>query len=136
MKKMFIVLGIASLAYACGGSGDSKEGQAGGADKPAADTPAVAAAPANAHEKGLELIGASDCTTCHAINEKKIGPAYIDVSKKYEATEANIDSLSNKVIHGGAGVWGPVAMTPHPTLSKDDAKEMVQYILSLKDQAK
>ena len=134
MKKMFIVLGIASLAYACGGSDEKKAEQpAAGTEKPA-DTPAVAAA--NPHEKGLELIGSNDCTTCHAINEKKIGPAYIDVSKKYEATDAIVDSLSNKVIHGGQGVWGNIPMTAHPNLSKDDAKEMVQYILSLKNQPK
>jgi cytochrome c len=131
MKKMFIVLGIASLVYACGGE-DKKADPAGGAEKPA-DTPGVTAS--NLNEKGLELIGSSDCTTCHAINEKKIGPAYIDVSKKYEANEANVDTLINKIIHGGQGVWGSIPMTPHPNLSREDAKQMVQYILSLKNQA-
>ena len=77
MKKMFIVLGIASLVYACGGEDKKADQPAAGTEKPA-DTPAVAAT--NPNEKGLELIGASDCTTCHAIKEKKIGPAYIDVS--------------------------------------------------------
>jgi cytochrome c len=132
MKKMFIVLGIASLVYACGGDDKKANQPAGGAEKPA-DTPAVSAT--NPHEKGLELIGSNDCTTCHAINEKKIGPAYIDVSKKYEATDAIIDTLVHKVINGGVGVWGNVQMTPHPNLSKEDATEMVKYILSLKNQA-
>ena len=129
MKKMFIVLGIASLVYACGGEDKKADQPAAGTEKPA-DTPGVAAV--NANDKGLELIGSNDCTTCHAIKEKKIGPAYIDVSKKY--TEADTDSLVSKVIHGGQGVWGSVPMTPHPNLSQDDAKQMVQYILSLKNQ--
>lgn len=129
MKKMFIVLGIASLVYACGGSEEKKAEPAAGTEK-TADTPAAAAA--NPHEKGLELIGSNDCTTCHAINEKKIGPAYADVAQKYEASQAVIDTLVNKVIHGGSGNWGNVPMTAHPNLSKEDATEMVQYILSLK----
>ena len=129
MKKMFIVLGIASLVYACGGSEEKKVEPAPGTEK-AADTPAAAAT--NPHEKGLELIGANDCTTCHAINEKKIGPAYADVAQKYENSQAVIDTLVNKVIHGGSGNWGNVPMTAHPNLSKEDATEMVQYILSLK----
>ena len=129
MKKMFIVLGIASLVYACGGDDKKADQPAAGTEKPA-DTPGVAAV--NPNEKGLELIGSNDCTTCHAIKEKKIGPAYIDVSKKY--TEADTDSLVSKVIHGGQGVWGSIPMTAHPNLSQDDAKQMVQYILSLKNQ--
>ena len=126
---MFIVLGIASLVYACGGEDKKADQPAAGTEKPA-DTPGVAAV--NPNEKGLELIGASDCTTCHAIKEKKIGPAYIDVSKKY--TEADVDSLVSKVIHGGQGVWGSIPMTAHPNLSQEDAKQMVLYILSLKNQ--
>jgi cytochrome c len=133
MKKFFIVLGITSVVLACNSAGDG--------DKQATDTSAAqtttdnTAPPATASdEKGLELIGASDCTTCHAIDQKKIGPAYIDVAKKYEPTQAVIDTLVSKIIHGGQGVWGTVPMTAHPDLSQDDAKEMVKYILSLKNQ--
>ncbi|MDB5017733.1 MAG: cyt, partial [Mucilaginibacter sp.] len=39
---------------------------------------------------------------------------------------------ANKVIKGGKGHWGDIAMTPHATLSVNDAKEMVKYVLSLK----
>ena len=130
MKKMLIVLGIASLVYACGGEDKKADQPAAGTETPAA-TPAPAAA---TNDKGLELIGSNDCTTCHAIKEKKIGPAYLDVSKKYESSEAIIDTLVSKVIHGGQGVWGNIPMTAHPNLSKEDAKEMVLYILSLKNQ--
>lgn len=81
---------------------------------------------------GLSLIKKSDCFICHTIPDKKIGPAYVDVAAKYEATDANIDSLANKIMQGGKGVWGDTPMAAHPTISKDDAKEMVKYILSLK----
>lgn len=81
---------------------------------------------------GLELIGNSDCTTCHKIAEKFIGPSYKDVAAKYKATRAIIDTLVKKIIEGGTGVWGPVPMTPHPGLSNADAQKMVQCILSMK----
>jgi cytochrome c len=131
MKKLLIVFGIASAMVACTSSADKKAGET--TEPKAADTVA-ATPPAIAGERGLELIGANDCTTCHQIDKKNIGPAYIDVSKKYEATDAVIDTLVNKVISGGSGNWGTVPMTPHPNLSKDDAREMVKYILNLKNQ--
>ena len=39
--------------------------------------------------------------------------------------------LANKVISGGAGIWGSQAMSAHPELPLPDAMEMVRYILRL-----
>jgi len=127
MKKSLIVIALCVFAYACGG-GDTP------ADKPA-DTATTATPSANdvaKHDKALEIIASSDCLTCHKVSEKNIGPAYTEVALKYENTEANVDSLAHKIIHGGTGVWGQVPMTPHPGLSLDSAREVVRYILSLK----
>lgn len=129
MKKYLLISTLALTMYACGSGGEKKEAP----DSTATAAPAAQDVAA-ANEQGLEIIATQDCTTCHKINEKNIGPAYMDVSKKYEATEANIDSLAHKVIDGGKGVWGEVPMTPHPNLSLDSAKEAVRYILSLKNQ--
>lgn len=82
-------------------------------------------------KKGEALIAKSDCFACHKVQDKVLGPSYKDVAKKYENTKANIDYLVNKIKTGGSGVWGAVPMSPHPALSDDDAKAMVQYILSL-----
>lgn len=90
-----------------------------------------AAAPAST-AKGEQLISKSDCLACHKVNEKLVGPAYTAVATKYSDTEANLNYLAGKIISGGAGVWGEIPMTPHPAISKDDAKEMARYILSLK----
>jgi len=54
------------------------------------------------------------------------------VAAKYEATDANIDMLADKIIEGGSGHWGDVPMTAHAGMSKENAKLMVKYILSLK----
>lgn len=129
MKKVLLVMSAAFILYACGGGGD----------KPAEPKKEVAAAepakpePSAANEKVLELIAAKNCApTCHMIDKKVIGPAYIDVSKKYESTPENIEKLAAKVIKGGSGVWGDVPMTPN-NVTPEEAKEIVTYILSLKN---
>ncbi|NML19914.1 c-type cytochrome [Pseudoflavitalea sp. G-6-1-2] len=130
MKKLMVLGAIAAaslMMYACGG-GETKAPEQKAEEKKSASTVDADA------EKALTMIGKLDCTTCHKISEKNIGPAYTDVAAKYEATDAVIDDLSNKIIKGGQGVWGQVPMTPHPSLSMDDARMMVKYILSLKNQ--
>ncbi len=80
---------------------------------------------------GQRLISRSDCKTCHNTNVQTIGPAYTDVAKRYPNDDATLTMLVNKVIKGGAGIWGIQVMTAHPSLSETDASEMVKYILSL-----
>lgn len=129
MKKLLVVFGITAMIIACNSAGDGAD-QASPATED--NTSTQPAAPAENYDKGLELIGASDCTTCHQIDKKNIGPAYTEVAAKYEKTDAVVDTLINKIIHGGQGNWGTVPMTPHADLSREDAREMVNYILSLK----
>jgi cytochrome c len=81
--------------------------------------------------KGLQLIEGSDCKACHSVENKSIGPSYKQVAQKYKGDAGATERLAKKVISGGAGVWGEVAMSAHPQLSIQDATGMVQYILSL-----
>jgi len=83
-------------------------------------------------QQGQVLLSKSDCLSCHKVDVKLVGPAYKDVAAKYSANEANYAKLTKKVISGGSGVWGQVAMAPHPTLAPADVKKMVEYILSLR----
>ena len=129
MKKLFILFAGTVLALACGSASDSN------AKKDAAPTTA-ASAPASS-DKALELIGASDCTTCHRLEKdaqgSAIGPPYSEVAAKYApAADTTVDRLVKKIISGGSGVWGTVPMTPHAALSEADVREMVNYILTLK----
>ncbi len=82
---------------------------------------------------GKVLIEKSDCKSCHTIDQKSAGPAYKDIAAKYKAQTGAIDLLAAKIIKGGAGVWGTTEMAAHPQISVDDAKKMVDYILSLGD---
>jgi cytochrome c len=82
---------------------------------------------------GKRHIEKSDCAACHSKEKKSIGPSYYDIADKYKKTAANIKMLSNKIIAGGGGVWGEQAMAAHPQLNQTEAKEIVEYILSIKD---
>jgi cytochrome c len=110
-----------------------------GAAQPAAAKPAAkpadkpAAADDNAEVKrGEALIAKSDCLACHKVDARQVGPAYKEVANKYPNNSASINQLADKIKKGGSGVWGAIPMTPHPTLSDDDAKAMAKYVLSLK----
>jgi cytochrome c len=134
-KKLVVVLSAAVLMAACGNSGETKAPE--NKDTTAAATTPATTAPAAASDKGLELIGASDCTTCHRLNKEgsgaTIGPAYSEVAAKYTpAADTTIDRLVKKIISGGSGIWGAIPMTPHPALKEEDVKTMVTYILTLK----
>ncbi|MDB5230162.1 MAG: hypothetical protein JWN76_967 [Chitinophagaceae bacterium] len=127
MKKTLVGLALIIFIMSCGNNNDSNK-------KTADNSQAVTAEPKKdpEAEKGLEMIAKSDCFTCHKNTEASTGPAYQDVAAKYPNDDNTIDSLSNKIITGGAGHWGQIPMTPHPTLSKEDAKAMLKYIMSLK----
>ncbi len=128
MKKLTYLLGCLTFVLASCGGGDSAKTESATTNS---ETTASAETSGAVH-KGKQLIDKSDCLGCHNETTKVIGPAYVEVAEKYPMSELNVDELADKIIRGGAGVWGEVPMTPHPDLSKEDAKEMVNYILSLK----
>jgi len=82
-------------------------------------------------EDGKALIAKLDCLACHKIDTKLVGPAYTAVAEKYPQDQNSVDLLSQKVINGGSGVWGPVPMAPHPAITLADANKIVKYILTL-----
>jgi cytochrome c len=131
MKKVFIYLTIGVMAASCG-NGNEEKGATSGDNTQTAATEAKKDPDV---EKGLELVGGSDCFGCHKIKEKATGPAYEAIAAKYPNNQATIDTLANKIIKGGAGNWGETPMLPHPNISEADAKLMAKYVLSLKPQS-
>lgn len=90
---------------------------------------------AQGHQKaalpGKLLIAESDCKSCHLLDQKSAGPSYRDVAKRYAKDVRAVEVLSDKILNGGSGNWGEVAMAAHPQVKKEDAVQMVEYILSL-----
>jgi cytochrome c len=120
-KFLFGLLCILSIA-ACGGN------SGGDAAKQAVD---LTANPD--YQKGQALIAKNDCLTCHKIDEKLIGPTYHEVAAKYaSAPDTIVPYLAHKVMKGGTGTWGQVAMAAHPNLSEEDATALVKYVLLFK----
>lgn len=126
MKKYYVAIAFLAVLGACGDNKtENKTGEAAAVSTDNSANPD--------YQKGLELIAKSDCLTCHKVSEKLTGPAYKDVAAKYENTEANVTLLAEKIVKGGQGVWGPIPMTPHATMSEADAKQMAKYILLLRN---
>ncbi len=93
--------------------------------------------PANKKPEGLEgekLAQGSDCSSCHAVDHQVVGPAYIDIAKRYAGQTGIVEKLAERIRNGGSGNWGKVAMTPHPNLTDGQLRLMVEWILSLKGQ--
>jgi cytochrome c len=83
--------------------------------------------------QGKQLLEGSDCLSCHQLNRKSLGPAYVDVAQKYKGDTSATARLIKKIREGGSGVWGQVAMPAHPALSDEQAAAMLKYIMSLAD---
>jgi cytochrome c len=138
VKKILFPIAVIGILVACNSGSDSAAETT--TTNTSTDT-AVSAEPATTdisqnpdYQAGLAIEAKSDCATCHKINEKLVGPAFKEIAIKYAgASDAVIDTLASKVMHGGAGNWGQVPMTPHPDLSKEDATAVVKYVLLLKD---
>ena len=72
-----------------------------------------------------------NCTACHAIDKKVVGPAYKDVAKKYKGQADAVAKLAEKVKKGGSGVWGPIPMPPNAAVPDADIQKLVKWVLSL-----
>lgn len=84
----------------------------------------------------------NNCTACHAIDHKVVGPGWADVAKKYKgATKFTYkgkeysleEGLMKKISHGGSGNWGSMPMIANDPAGKkqDDIKHLVEFILGL-----
>jgi cytochrome c len=144
VKKYIVTIAMVSLLAACGGNSSNNNSDSAATNtSEGAGTGGTADLSSNPdYQKGLALIGSSDCLTCHQPTNKVVGPAYQDVADKYSGVDTAVTYLAHRVIHGvnpSAGDkanWGDVTnnavMTPHPQLSEADAEQMVKYVLLLK----
>lgn len=84
----------------------------------------------------------NNCTACHAIDKKVVGPAWMEVSKKYKGAdkfEYNgkeyplVEGLMMKVSKGGSGHWGSMPMPANDASGSKqaDIKELVTFVLGL-----
>jgi cytochrome c551/c552 len=106
----------------------------GGAPAVALTAPKVIEMPAAAQK--------NNCAACHAIYRRVVGPAWLDVSKKYQGqtkfTYAGkeyslLEGLMLKVSKGGAGSWGAMPMPANDAAGakQADIKDLVTFVIGL-----
>ena len=84
-------------------------------------------APASASEA---IVKKARCVACHAVDAKRVGPAYKDVAAKYKGDKKAAEALAATIKAGGSGKWGPVPMPPN-NVTDDEAKKLASWVLSL-----
>ena len=80
----------------------------------------------------MALATAKNCMACHAVDKKLVGPSYKDVAAKYTGQKDAVEKLSVKVIKGGSGVWGPIPMPANAQVTPDEAKKLIDWIMTQK----
>ena len=80
----------------------------------------------------LEMAKAKNCTACHAVDKKLIGPAYKDVAAKYANDKEAPARLVDHVRKGSTGVWGQIPMPANPQVTQEEAETLVKWILEQK----
>lgn len=91
---------------------------------------AAAAAPAAASAGGDAALGLARkhaCTACHGVDNRLVGPSFVEIARKHAARSDAVDYLAGKIKAGGAGVWGPIPMPPQ-SLGDADARAIAQWL--------
>lgn len=129
MKHQISFLLVLLLCVSCGNQEGKQPGKTVSGTDSLINT-SGASAPEHVRE-GARLVTSSDCFTCHSLEQKIVGPSYRDIARKYPHVDGVVNNLASGIIRGSRGVWGTEAMTPHPELTHEQAREMVLYIFSL-----
>ncbi|MBA3022606.1 MAG: c-type cytochrome [Gammaproteobacteria bacterium] len=73
----------------------------------------------------------NNCTACHKVDKKVVGPAWKDVAAKYKGDAAAWDKVAEKIKKGGSGAWGSMPMPANPKVSDADMAEIMAFIKGL-----
>lgn len=91
---------------------------------------AIAALSSPAALANLELAQKRNCMACHAAEKKIVGPSFKEINAKYAKDKKAEAYLAEKIVKGGKGVWGEIAMPSNPQVSADEAKVLAKWILA------
>ncbi len=88
---------------------------------------------ATAAHASLELADKVGCTSCHAVDQRKMGPPFQAVAAKYRQDPQALAYLKDKVRQGGRGVWGRAPMPPYgpDKVGDEDLETILRWILTL-----
>ncbi|MFT5644103.1 MAG: cytochrome c551/c552/cytochrome c553 [Janthinobacterium sp.] len=95
-------------------------------DKPDVKPDTAAAPASDAHIMGL--LKANNCTACHAVGSRLVGPGFNEIAAKYKNRADLKAYLAMKIKNGGSGVWGPMPMPPQPNIKEADVNAIAGWI--------
>lgn len=80
-----------------------------------------------------DLAKKNDCANCHAIDERVVGPAWMEVSKKYLGDPQAERKLLERVSKGSSGFFGLIHMPANDPDGKKQAelKTLIRFIIDL-----
>lgn len=78
----------------------------------------------SASARALALIQERGCAACHDVARSMVGPAYVDIAKRYPG---EVDHLIGRILSGGSGNWGDVQMPPQD-IPEADARVIAEWI--------
>jgi cytochrome c len=75
-------------------------------------------------QSGADVVKSKGCVTCHAADEKKVGPSFKDIAAKHKGNSAAAAEITVRLKEGKG----------HPKAAASDAelKAAVEYVLSHK----
>ena len=77
------------------------------------------------------LAKAKNCTTCHGIGNKIVGPGYKDIAAKRASKKGTKAALAAKIKNGSKNEWGQVPMPPNQ-VTDAEAATLARWVLSFK----
>jgi len=83
-------------------------------------------------QASADLAKSSGCLNCHNVDTKLVGPSLKDIAAKYAGQADASAYLTDKILKGSNGVWGPIPMPPNAAVKPEDAKALADFILTLK----
>lgn len=81
----------------------------------------------------MPAVGKAKCGACHAIDKKVVGPAWIDVAKKYKGDANAASKIAANITKGGEFGWKMGKMLPKGMGATDaEIKSLSEFIAGLK----
>ena len=102
MKNILTVMAIILFAACKSGAGKTTASDSANATQDIVNEGGTLAG-SSSNIPGEKLLAASDCFTCHKIDQKNIGPSYRQIADKYQLNQGNVEDLSSS---GGSRNWG------------------------------
>lgn len=74
------------------------------------------------------------CFSCHAMNEKVVGPSFSAIAERYRGEAGAAASLVQAVQNGSKGKWGRIPMPTHSSIGQADLAKLANWVLSVPKQ--